>query len=133
MKISTHCSIGGTKISAERDALKKHPQIIVGTPGRVLDMMNKEYLNTSRLSVFCLDEADEILGRGFQEDIDEIFKKLPGDIQILLFSATMPPYILELTQQFLREPAMILVKKESLTLEGIKQFFLPIEKADWKF
>jgi len=58
---------------------------------------------------------------------------LPGDIQILLFSATMPPYVLELSQQFLRDPARILVKKEKLTLEGIKQYFLPIEKAEWKF
>jgi len=98
MKISTHTSIGGTKIAAERQALRNHPQIIVGTPGRVLDMMNKEYLETEHLTIFCLDEADEILGRGFQEDIDEIFKKLPGDIQILLFSATMPPFILELTK-----------------------------------
>lgn len=133
MKVITHCSIGGTRIRDEREALKNNPHVIVGTPGRVLDMMNKEYLQTDSLKIFCLDEADEILGRGFQEEIDEIFKKLPGDIQILLFSATMPPYILELTQQFLREPAMILVKKESLTLEGIKQFFLPIEKADQKF
>jgi translation initiation factor 4A len=98
MKVSTHCSIGGTRIRDERDALKLKPQIIVGTPGRVLDMMSKEYILTDSLLIFCLDEADEILGRGFQEEIDEIFKKLPGDIQILLFSATMPPYILELTQ-----------------------------------
>ncbi len=96
-------------------------------------MMGKGFMKSDNLSMFCLDEADEILGRGFQEDIDEIFKLLPGDIQIILFSATMPPYVLELSQQFLRDPARILVKKEKLTLEGIKQFFLPIEKAELKF
>ena len=128
-----HCSTGGTNIGAEKKALRNQPHIVVGTPGRVLDMMSKGFLKADNLGMFCLDEADEILGRGFQEDIDEIFHLLPGDIQILLFSATMPPYVLELSQQFLRDPARILVKKEKLTLEGIKQYFLPIEKAEWKF
>jgi len=77
------------------------PHVVVGTPGRVLDMMNKKFLRVDNLALFCLDEADEMLGRGFQEDIDEIFQHLSEDIQILLFSATMPPHVLELSQQFL--------------------------------
>jgi len=98
MDITVHCSTGGTNMFAEKKAIAQGPQVVVGTPGRVLDMMSKGYLKADDLKMFVLDEADEILGRGFQEDIDEIFQLLPGDIQICLFSATMPPYILELTQ-----------------------------------
>lgn len=89
-------------------------------------------MKTDYLRVFILDEADEMLSRGFQQQIKEIFKFLPGDIQIALFSATMPLEILKLTKQFLRDPAKILVKNEELTLEGIKQYYIAIEKEDWK-
>ena len=100
-KVIVHCSTGGTNIGAEKRALKQMPHVVVGTPGRVLDMMNKKFLKVENLALFCLDEADEMLSRGFQEDIDEIFQHLSEDIQILLFSATMPPHVLELSQQFL--------------------------------
>lgn len=83
--------------------------------------------------MFCCDEADEILDRGFQETIDEIFKQLPADIQIMLFSATMPNSILEISQQFLRNPARILVPKENLTLDGIKQYYVAVDKTEEKF
>jgi len=95
-------------------------------------MMKKGFLKTDYLRIFVLDEADEMLSRGFQQQIKEIFKFLPGDIQIALFSATMPIEILRLTKQFLRDPAKILVKNEVLTLEGIKQYYIPIEKENWK-
>lgn len=85
------------------------------------------------MKVLVLDEADEMLGRGFKDQIREIIGKLPGQIQIALFSATMPPGILEITKGFMRDPAIILVKKEELTLDGIKQFFIRIDKEDWKF
>lgn len=94
--------------------------------------MKKGFLKTDYLRVFILDEADEMLSRGFQQQIKEIFKFLPGDIQIALFSATMPPEILRITKQFLRDPAKILVKNEELTLEGIKQYYIAIEKEEWK-
>lgn len=67
-----------------------------------------------------LDEADEMLGRGFKDQINQIFQLLPADIQVALFSATMPPEILDMTKQFMRDPATILVKNEELTLDGIK-------------
>ena len=76
----------------------------------------------------CLDEADEMLSQGFSEQIYEIFKFLPKDVQVCLFSATMPPEVLDLTQKFMREPIRILVKKEQLTLEGIKQFYVAVEE-----
>ncbi len=96
-------------------------------------MIDKGWLNADALTMFCCDEADEILDRGFQETIDEIFKHLPGDIQIMLYSATLPTNVLEISQQFLRNPARILVPKESLTLDGIKQYYVGVDKSEEKF
>jgi len=94
--------------------------------------MKKGYLKTDYLRIFVLDEADELLNKGFKQQIQEIFKFLPGDVQIALFSATMPRDILVLTKNFMRDPARILVKEEDLTLEGIKQYYVPLDKEEWK-
>merc|ERR1712146_228710 len=80
------------------------------------------------LKVLVLDEADEMLSQGFSEQIYDIFKYLPKDVQVALFSATMPDDVLELTKKFMRSPTRILVKRESLTLEGIKQFYVAVEE-----
>lgn len=106
--------------------------MVVGTPGRVKDMMKKNFLKTDYLRIFVLDEADELLNKGFKVQIQEIFKFLPGDIQIALFSATMPQDILKLSKHFMRDPVRILVKQEELTLDGIKQYYVPLEKEEWK-
>lgn len=95
-------------------------------------MMKKGFLQTDYLRTFVLDEADEMLSRGFKSQIQDIFKFLPGEIQICLFSATMPYEILKISDQFMREPARILVKQEELTLEGIKQYYIAIDKEEWK-
>jgi translation initiation factor 4A len=95
-------------------------------------MMKKGFLKSDYLKIFVLDEADEMLSRGFKQQIQDIFKYLPSEIQIALFSATMPIDILKMTKHFMREPAKILVKNEELTLEGIKQYYIPIEKEEWK-
>merc|ERR1712242_614808 len=81
---------------------------------------------------FVLDEADEMLSRGFKDQIYDIFKTLTPSIKVCLFSATMPPEILDLTTKFMRNAVRILVKKDELTLEGIRQFYVAIEKEDWK-
>lgn len=94
--------------------------------------MKKGYLKTDYLRIFVLDEADELLNKGFKQQIQEIFKFLPGDVQIALFSATMPKDILALTKNFMRDPARILVKEEELTLDGIKQYYVPLDKEEWK-
>lgn len=106
---------------------------MVGTPGRVQDMMSRKHLNPAHLKIFVLDEADEMLSRGFKNSIQDIFQMLPGNIQCCLFSATMPPEILRLTEEFMRDPVKILVKKDELTLEGIKQYYIAIQKEEWKF
>ena len=78
--------------------------------------------------MFVLDEADEMLSRGFKDQIYDVFRKLPSNMQVILLSATMPADVLEVTKRFMREPIRILVKKEELTLEGIKQFYIQVEK-----
>jgi len=79
-----------------------------------------------------LDEADEMLSQGFKDQIYDIFKRLPQSVQVCLFSATMPFEILELTEKFMRHPARILVKRDQLTLEGIRQFYIALDKEEWK-
>jgi len=80
-----------------------------------------------------LDEADEMLSRGFKDQIYDIFQFLPEKVQVCLFSATMPREILDISEKFMRNPIKILVQKDELTLEGIKQFYIHVEKEDWKF
>merc|ERR1711977_784853 len=106
--------------------------MIVGTPGRVFDMCSKRHLRVDDLITFVLDEADEMLSRGFKDQIYNIFKCLPSNVQVCLFSATMAPDILDLTAKFMRDPVRILVKEAELTLEGIQQFYIAIEREEWK-
>ncbi len=82
--------------------------------------------------MFVLDEADEMLSRGFKDQIYDIFRLLPSSTQVVLLSATMPAEVLEVTKKFMREPVRILVKKEELTLEGIRQFYISVDKEEWK-
>ena len=85
------------------------------------------YLGTDFIKIFVLDEADEMLSRGFKEQIHGLFRSLPSDVQVILLSATMPEDVFEVTKKFMRDPVKILVKKEELTLEGIKQFYVKVE------
>ncbi len=92
LKVNTRCCIGGTDPKEDRKALKNGSiQVVVGTPGRIKDLIEKSALRTEFLKIVVLDEADEMLGRGFVDEIREIFENLPADIQVCLFSATMPP------------------------------------------
>lgn len=120
--------VGGTRVFDDIRKLDSGVIVAVGTPGRVFDVIKRGALRAETLKVLVLDEADEMLSQGFSEQIYEIFKFLPKDIQVALFSATMPPDVLELTSKFMREPKRILVKKEALTLEGIKQFYVAVEE-----
>merc|ERR1712166_1185780 len=130
--VKIHACVGGTSVREDIKALKSGTHVVVGTPGRILDMMKKGFFKTDYLRLFVMDEADEMLDKGFKEQIQDIFKFLPGDVQIALFSATMPPEILSLTKHFMRDPKKILVKSEDLTLEGISQYYIAVEKEEWK-
>lgn len=132
MNVSVHICVGGTSIKDDLKTFQKGVQIVIGTPGRLFDMINRKSLSTTGISLLVLDEADEMLSTGFKDQIYEIFKCLPENIQVALFSATIPNEVLEVTKHFMRDPVSILVKKEELTLEGIKQFYISIEKEDWK-
>jgi translation initiation factor 4A len=130
MKVRSHSFIGGKE---DIRILEQGVHVVVGTPGRVLGMMQRKHLSTNYLKLFILDEADEMLSRGFKEQIQEIFHLLPRSIQCCLFSSTMTPDILKLTEDFMRDPIKILVKKDEFTIEGIKQYYIPAEKEEWKF
>jgi translation initiation factor 4A len=125
--------IGGTSVRECRDELEKSPSIVVGTPGRILDMIQRKSLYTTDIDMVIFDEADEILSKGFKETIVQIIRFIKKDAQICLFSATMPDEIIEISKHFMNEPKHLLVKKEELTLEGIKQFFINVKNNEWKF
>merc|ERR1711962_733536 len=127
-----HACIGGTLVRDDMRKLEAGSHVVVGTPGRVYDMINRKAFRTSDIKMFVLDEADEMLSRGFKDQIYDVFKTMPGEIQVVLLSAMMPQDVLEVTQRFMRDPIRILVKKEELTLEGIRQFYINVEKEEWK-
>ena len=112
--------------------LEQGQHIVVGTPGRVFDMITRKVLRTHDIKQFVLDEADEMLSRGFKDQIYDVFRMLNEEIQVILLSATMPAEVLEVTTRFMRDPVRILVKKEELTLEGIRQFYISVEREEWK-
>jgi len=132
MKLEVHACVGGTAVRDDIRTLQAGVHVVVGTPGRVYDMINRRALNLVSMKQFFLDEADEMLSRGFKDQIYDIFKFLPETVQVCLFSATMPMEVLEVTQRFMREPVRILVKKDELTLDGIKQFYIAVDREDWK-
>jgi len=132
MNIECHACVGGTNVREDMDKLRQGVHIVVGTPGRVYDMIGRGALNPNTIKIFCLDEADEMLSRGFTEQIYQVFQLLPSDTQVVLLSATMPSDVLEVTKKFMRDPIRILVKRDELTLEGIKQFYIAVEKEEWK-
>jgi translation initiation factor 4A len=132
LSINIHACVGGTLVRDDVRKLQDGVQVVVGTPGRVYDMLKRNALNLSQVKIFVLDEADEMLSRGFKDQIYDIFQFLPNNVQVCLFSATIPEEILDISQRFMRTPIRILVKKEELTLEGIKQFYIAVEKEDWK-
>jgi translation initiation factor 4A len=133
MNVSIAKVIGKTNINDSITELRKDPQIIIATPGRLIDMINRRHIYTDDIKSFILDEADEMLSSGFMDTIYSIVTTLPKTTQILLFSATLPTEILELTKHFMNNPESILVNKEELTLEGIRQFYIKLEQYNWKF
>ncbi|KAG2374437.1 hypothetical protein C9374_010721 [Naegleria lovaniensis] len=127
-----HACVGGNKVGEDIKKLEQGVHVVSGTPGRVFDMIRQQHLNVKHVKVLVLDEADEMLSQGFKEQIYQIYRML-NNTQIVLISATLPAEVLEITQQFMTDPIKILVKRDEITLEGIKQFFVSVEKEEWKF
>eukprot|EP01090_Pellita_catalonica_P021450 TRINITY_DN802_c0_g1_i1.p1 TRINITY_DN802_c0_g1~~TRINITY_DN802_c0_g1_i1.p1 ORF type:complete len:446 (-),score=70.19 TRINITY_DN802_c0_g1_i1:81-1346(-) len=133
MGVRTHSCTGGTDIREDIRKLNDGVHIVTGTPGRVYHMIQEDILRVDRLRVFALDEADEMLSRGFSEDIRDIFATLPSNVQVGVFSATMPEECLEITKLFMVNPVRVLVKKEELTLMGINQFYIDCQEPRFKY
>jgi len=132
LQITSHACVGGTLVRDDIRILGQGVQVVVGTPGRVFDMIQRQVLDLATVAMFVLDEADEMLSRGFKDQIYDVFQHLPQKVQVCLFSATMPEEILDISTRFMRDPIRILVKRDELTLEGIKQFYVAVEKEEWK-
>jgi translation initiation factor 4A len=126
--------VGGSSIDEDIESIKSNPpHVIVGCPGRVFDMIRRKHINANKLKIVILDEADEMLSSGFKEQVNNIFQYLSNNVQIALFSATLPNNILQISDKFMRDPVKICVKAESLTLEGIKQYFVAVEDDRQKY
>ncbi|KLJ11093.1 ATP-dependent RNA helicase fal1 [Blastomyces silverae] len=133
MKVQCHACIGGTNLGEDIEKLRRGQHVVSGTPGRVADMIRRRDLKTHRIKMLVLDEADELLNHGFREQIYQIYRFLPPATQIVVVSATLPNDVLEMTKKFMTEPVSVLVKRDELTLEGLKQYFIAVEKEEWKF
>lgn len=133
MDISICKVIGKTNINNSIRELQKEPQIIVATPGRLFDMINKRHIFTDNIKTLVIDEADEMLSSGFMEVLQNIIRCMPKTCQMCLFSATMPQEIVELTEHFMNNPEKLLINRDELTLEGIKQFYIDLKQYNWKF
>ena len=132
LKLTGTLLMGGTSVEDNFKALDSGVQVIIGTPGRVFDMLRRYALKTNKIKCFFMDEADEMLSKGFKEQVYDIFQYIPKDVQICVFSATMPEFTLEITEKFITDPVKILVKTEMVTLEGIKQYYLGVDQENWK-
>ncbi|EPS60784.1 hypothetical protein M569_14017 [Genlisea aurea] len=133
INVQAHSCIGGKNLGEDIRKLEHGVQVVSGTPGRVCDMIKRRTLRTRAIKLLILDESDEMLSRGFKDQIYDVYRYLPPELQVVLISATLPKEILEITSKFMTDPVRILVKRDELTLEGIKQFFVAVEREEWKF
>jgi ATP-dependent RNA helicase DeaD len=119
--IKSACIYGGESYEKQRIALQKKPQIIIGTPGRIIDQMERGHLDFSKISYLVLDEADEMLKMGFQEDLEKILSSMPKERQTALCSATIPPFIKNVVKNYMNNPKWVKIEAKTLTVEAIDQ------------
>jgi len=132
--LKIHVLVGGGSIDEDIRQLKNDPpHLVVGCPGRVFDMIRRNAIQTKNVHLVVLDEADEMFSMDFKEQIYNIFQHFNSNIQVALFSATLPPYIDTITSKLMRDPVRISVKAEQLTLEGISQFYVAIDDDRQKY
>ena len=121
---------GGQEIGRQIRALRNNPQIVVGTPGRILDHINRKTLKLNNVQTLVLDEADEMLNMGFIEDINTILAAVPAERQTLLFSATMPPAIRKIAETFMKNPEIVKIKSKEMTVENIDQYYVKSQERE---
>jgi len=126
--------VGGTSVADDANELRSNiPHIVVGTAGRVYDMMKRRNFDCGTIKIFVMDEADEMLSRGFKDQIYDIFKYFNDDVQVALFSATMPDEILTLTEKFMRNPVKIILKSQEIALDCIDQYHIALQNDQQKY
>ena len=126
--------IGGTSVQNDINLLDNSPpHIIVGCSGRIYDMIKRRHLKLDTVKLFVLDEADEMLSQGFQEQIHSIFQYFNENVQVAIFSATLPRDVIQLTDKFMKTPIKITMKKEDLSLDGIEQYYIAMYSDNDKF
>lgn len=124
--VRTSAVYGGASMEKQIIELKRGANIVIGTPGRVMDHIRRRTLKLDNIRTVILDEADEMLNMGFREDIESILSDIPEERQTVLFSATMPPEILAITEKYQNEPVQIKIKSAQKTVESIKQFYFTV-------
>ncbi|MFT6106492.1 MAG: ATP-dependent RNA helicase DeaD, partial [Rickettsiales bacterium] len=129
-KIKVLSIYGGQPIDRQIDRLRRGVDIVVGTPGRIMDHLNRKTLNLSKVNYVVLDEADEMLNMGFVEDIETILKSTPDDKRMLLFSATMPQNILRLAKSYMRDYEVVTAKRDAITQGNIQQIYFEVSQSD---
>ena len=127
--IKTIAIYGGQMLSKQVPLMRQGSQIVVGTPGRVMDHINRKTLKLQQLKMIVLDEADEMLNMGFREDIETILKAVPQERQTVLFSATMPKEILDIVNNYQNNPQLVEVAKKQVTVETITQYAVECPKG----
>ncbi|KNH07613.1 DEAD box RNA helicase RH2a [Perkinsela sp. CCAP 1560/4] len=133
LSVTSHTVVGGKSMFEDMKQLDNGVQVISGTPGRVYDMLKRRCLHTKNILVIVIDEADEMLTRGFKEQVYECFRFMPASVQVILVSATLPAEIVDMASKFLTEPVKVLVRRDELTLDEIKQYCLPVEGEEMKY
>ncbi|MCL2350601.1 MAG: DEAD/DEAH box helicase [Defluviitaleaceae bacterium] len=123
------CIYGGQSIDVQINALKRGGEVVIGTPGRIMDHLRRRTLKLANLKLIILDEADEMLNMGFREDIETVLKEVPEERQTLLFSATMSPEIMKLTRNYQTDPVVVKVSQKAMVLPNIKQFLYDIPRG----
>uniref|UniRef100_A0A0A9YD70 RNA helicase n=1 Tax=Lygus hesperus TaxID=30085 RepID=A0A0A9YD70_LYGHE len=132
MGLTAYACVGGKSTEEDIRRLEGGVQIVSGTPGRVFDMIKRRAMRANNLKTLVLDEADEMLGKGFKAQIHDIYRLIPP-LQVVLVSATLPADVLEMTNKFMTEPVRILVKRDEITVDSIMQYFVAVDEEKDKF
>jgi translation initiation factor 4A len=133
MDLKVLSATGGNQLRSDISALKAGAQLITGTPGRIYDLIRRGDLSVDHIKYVILDEADQLLEDLFAEQIKAILEnKFPASTRLALFSATMPDNVLEIAERYLSSPVRILLPPAKVTLEGIKQYYVSLDREDWK-
>jgi ATP-dependent RNA helicase len=132
LSVSAHACVGGKSMAEDMKRCEAGVQVVSGTPGRVFDMIRRKCLRVRHVRVLVLDEADEMLSRGLKDQVYQVYKYLPP-LQVVFVSATLPQEVLEMTDNFMTDPVKVLVKRDELTLDEIKQYFVHVEREEWKY